>query len=116
MKTFSEKPAGTPAPAADGWKSATPDRVTPSKSEPEAYRADKPAAAAEGGSLSRIETSPSAPTPEPAATVPAEPAPTIAPLGPAVEPAAPAHDPRDVPAAGTSGTGFLRPIPSDHTT
>ncbi len=33
-----------------------------------------------------------------------------------VEPAAPAHDPRDVPAAGTSGRGFLRPIPSDHTT
>jgi hypothetical protein len=113
MKTFSEKPAGTAAPAADGWKAATPERVTQSPPQPEAYRAEKPA---DTGSLSRIEPIPSAAAAEPSATVPDEGAPTIAPVGPAVEPAPPVHDPRDVPAAGTSGTGFLRPIPSNHTT
>jgi hypothetical protein len=113
LKTFSDKPAEAPA-AAEGWKAAA---VHPEPAaQPEAYRAQKPVENPTSA-LRSIEPIPGpAAASSPSAVAPVEQAPTIAPPGPAVEPAAPAHDLRDVPAAKTSGTGFLRPIPADHTT
>jgi hypothetical protein len=118
VKTFSDKPADAPAPVADGWKASEYGRGTAAQAtQPEAYRAEKPAADADAGTaLRRIESIPSPAASEPAASIPAEKAPTVAPVGPSVDPAPPAHDPRDIPAAGTSGRGVLKPITADHTT
>ena len=115
LKTFSDKPAEMSPPVTDGWKASTLDHADPAPTAAETRQADKPIVEAVPGRSNESMPAPAAAAPSTA--IPTEQAPTIAPPGPLVEPAAPTHDLRDVPAAArTSGTGFLRVIPSDHTT
>jgi hypothetical protein len=115
LKTFSDKPAEMSPPVTDGWKASTLDHADPVPTAAETRQADKPIVEVVPGRSNEAMPAPAAAAPSTA--LPTEQAPTIAPPGPLVEPAAPAHDLRDVPAAArTSGTGFLRVIPSDHTT
>jgi hypothetical protein len=99
LKTFSDKPADAPAPAGDGWTASSLQQIAPTPATDALPRvAEKPAL-------------------EPALAPAAESVPTVAPAGPTVEPAPPAHDPRDVPAAKTSGAGLLKPLVTPgHTT
>jgi len=114
LKTFSDKPTAAVAPAAEGWTASPLRHIDPTTSASAELRTVEKPLAPTAESIS----SPAAPAATaPTANVPSEPTPTVAPTGPAVEPAQPAHDLRDVPAAKTSGAGFLKPIPTpDHTT
>jgi hypothetical protein len=111
VKTFSDKPADAAPPTAEGCGSSTLDHVAPEAADArQAVRAEKPAAE----ELKPVEAIPApVASPEPAAVA----EPTIAPPGPAVFPPPPASDPRDVPAAKTSGPALFRSSgPLAHTT
>lgn len=129
VKTFSDRPADAPKTVAEGWGASSLDHVDPTTGSATAsgtVRAEKPTVDAADAptaeqSLKKIESIPAPAAKEPvAAPQPAlqpptrsapsavpqpavEPSPTVAPPGPAVYPPPPATDPRDVPAAETSG-------------
>ena len=109
LKTYSDRPAETARPTAEGWGGSDLPHTDPKQGDASAVRAERPAAEA-GSEVERAESIPAPKSPA------VEPEPTIAPPGPAVEPAAPTHDQRDVPAASTSGRPLLRPVHSGHTT
>jgi Meckel syndrome type 1 protein len=105
VKTFSDKPADVAPRSAVGWGASPLDHVDPkaaaADATPRAMRVEKPAADA----MKAIESIPApAATPAPAAAT----GPTVAPPGPTVFPPPPASDPRDVPAAKTSGPSLFR--------
>jgi len=142
-KTFSDKPTGAAPKAAEGWTGSGLQHVDPKQppvsgsqsagsggaTAPGATRVEKPAESA--ADLRPIENIPTpaakdavstpSPTVAPLSTQPqlnTQPQPNTQPqLGPAVEPAPPAADPKDIPAAETSGR-LLRIVPpvNGHTT
>jgi hypothetical protein len=114
LKTYSDRPADAPKKTEEGWGASSLDHVDPATgSAPMSgtVRAEKPTidAPAAERSLKKIESIPApaakepAVAPQPAPQTTPEQSPTIAPPGPAVYPPPPASDPRDVPAAETSG-------------
>ena len=123
LKTYSDRPADAPRKVEEGWGASSLDHVDPAKGSSESsgtFRVEKPAAdTAATESLKKIEPIPAPaaqepaaaggpqPGPKPAPQPAAEQSPTIAPPGPAVYPPPPANDPRDVPAAETSGSSLL---------
>jgi hypothetical protein len=125
VKTYSDRPADAPRKVAEGWGASSLDHVDPaakgSSDSSGTFRAEKPATdAAAADTLRTIEPIPTPAAKEPAAATIApqpapkavpqpttEPSPTVAPPGPAVYPPPPANDPRDVPAAETSGSSLL---------
>jgi hypothetical protein len=118
VKTFSDLRPDAPKKVEEGWGSSNLDHVDPGTSPAGTVRAERPTvdaadAPAAEQSLKKIESIPAPAAKEPvvAPQVPTESAPhavpqqspTVAPPGPAVYPPPPASDPRDVPAAETSG-------------
>jgi hypothetical protein len=117
-KTYSDKPADAPARVEEGWKGSGLDHVDPKSATQSAvgtngaaggsantFRAERPLGSGTEGVRS-AETIPTPSAKDVGATGSGSTAtrePTVAPLGPSVEPAPPASDPKDVPAAGTSG-------------